>query len=127
DKHARLLAAFRAATQAGDLNALTKLLASDVRMVVDGGGKVRSAQEVLEGAERVARLILKPTRPHPGQWWPHVFPARFATVNGLPGASVDAPEGVVQTAAFEIDGDVVRAIYVMRNPDKLRHLARKDQ
>jgi len=30
----------------------------------------------------------------------------------------------VQTAAFEIDGDVVRALYVVRNPDKLRHLAK---
>ena len=48
---------------------------------------------------------------------------RFATVNGLPGVIVDAPEGPVQTAAFEIDGDVIRALYVVRNPDKLRHLA----
>jgi len=125
--HARLLAAFRAATQAGDLTAVTKLLASDVRMVVDGGGKVRSAKEVLEGAERVAQLILNTTRPHPGQWWRPDFHVRFVTVNGQPGAIVEAPEGVVQTAAFEIDGDVVRTIYVMRNPDKLRHLARKDQ
>ena len=48
---------------------------------------------------------------------------RFATINGLPGIIVDAPEGPVQTAAFEIEGDVIRALYVVRNPDKLRHLA----
>jgi len=48
---------------------------------------------------------------------------RFAKVNGLPGVIVDAPEGIVQTAAIEIEGDVIRAIYVVRNPDKLRHLA----
>jgi hypothetical protein len=36
---------------------------------------------------------------------------------------VDGPEGTVQTAAFEIEGDVIRALYVVRNPDKLRHLA----
>jgi len=122
-KHARLLTAFRAATQAGDLTALTQLLASDVRVVVDGGGKVRAAKEVIEGAERVARFIVDTTRPHPGQWWRHDFRVRFATVNGLPGAIVVAPEGVVQTAAFEIEGDVVRALYIVRNPDKLRHLA----
>jgi RNA polymerase sigma-70 factor (ECF subfamily) len=122
-KHARLLYAFMRATQAGDLDALTQLLASDVRVVVDGGGKVRSAEEVVEGAERVARFIVETARPHPGQWWRPDFRVRFATVNGLPGAIVEAPEGVVQTAAFEIEGDVVRALYVMRNPDKLRHLA----
>jgi len=36
---------------------------------------------------------------------------------------VDGAEGPVQTAAFEIEGDVIRALYVVRNPDKLRHLA----
>ena len=36
---------------------------------------------------------------------------------------MDAPEGPVQTAAFEIEGDVIRALYVVRNPDKLRHVA----
>jgi len=45
-------------------------------------------------------------------------------INGLPGIVVDAPEGPVQTSAFEIEGDVIRALYVVRNPDKLRHLAR---
>ena len=40
-KHAQLLSAFVAATQSGDLHALTQLLASDVRLVTDGGGKVR--------------------------------------------------------------------------------------
>src|SRR5262249_51576614 len=42
-KHAQLMSAFAAATQSGDLNALTQMLASDVRIVTDGGGKVRSA------------------------------------------------------------------------------------
>ena len=63
------------------------------------------------------------TRKHPGQWWRDDFTVRFATINGLPGVIVEAPEGPVQTTAFEIDGDVIRALYVVRNPDKLRHLA----
>ena len=36
----------------------------------------------------------------------------------LPGVVVDAPEGPVQTTAFEIEDDVIRALYVVRNPDK---------
>ena len=122
-KHAQLLSAFMAATQAGDLEALTKLLASDARVVTDGGGKVRAAQEVIEGADRVARFLVEATRKRPDAWWRADFTLRVASVNGLPGVIVDAPEGPVQTAAFEIDGDVIRALYVVRNPDKLRHLA----
>lgn len=49
---------------------------------------------------------------------------RFALVNGLPGVIVEAPEGPVQAAAFEIEGEVIRALYVVHNPDKLRHLVR---
>jgi len=122
-KHAQLLSAFMAATQAGDLKAMTQLLASDVRIVTDGGGKARAAQEVIEGADRAARFIVEATRKRPDTWWRKEFKMRFATINGLPGVIVDSPEGPVQTAAIEIEGDVIRAIYVVRNPDKLRHLA----
>jgi RNA polymerase sigma-70 factor (ECF subfamily) len=121
--HARLLSAFGAATRSGDLKALTQMLASDVRVVTDGGGKVRAAMNVIEGADRVAQFLVDVTRPRPGQWWREDFTVRFALVNGLPGVIVDAPEGPVQTTAFEIDGDAIRAMYVVRNPDKLRHLA----
>jgi RNA polymerase sigma-70 factor, ECF subfamily len=122
-KHAQLMSAFVAATQSGDLNALTQLLASDVRVVTDGGGKVRAALNVIDGADRVARFLVDATRKRPGAWWRDDFTMRFATINGLPGVIVDAPEGPVQSAAFEIDADVIRAQYVVRNPDKLRHLA----
>jgi RNA polymerase sigma-70 factor (ECF subfamily) len=122
-KHKQLLSAFIAASQAGDLNAMTQLLASDVRVMTDGGGKVRSALEVIDGADRVARLIVEATRKRPDTWWRPDFKMRFAIINGLPGLIVDAPEGPVQTTAIEIEGDVIRALYVVRNPDKLRHLA----
>ncbi len=114
-----LMSAFVAATQSGDLNALTQLLASDVRVVTDGGGKVAAALNVLDGADRAARFLVGATR----KGWREDFTLRFATINGLPGVIVDGPEGPVQTAAFEIEGDVIRALYVVRNPDKLRHLA----
>jgi len=91
--------------------------------VTDGGGKVRAAQNVIDGADRVARFLVDATRKRADAWWREDFTLRFATVNGLPGAIVEAPEGVMQTAALEIAGDVIRAIYVVRNPDKLRHLA----
>jgi RNA polymerase sigma-70 factor (ECF subfamily) len=121
--HAALLSAFVAATRSGDLDVLEQLLAHDVRVVTDGGGKVRAAQNVIDGADHAARFLLDATRRRPGAWWRRDFTLRFALVNGLPGVIVDAPEGPVQTTAFEIDGDAIHAIYVVRNPDKLRHLA----
>jgi RNA polymerase sigma-70 factor (ECF subfamily) len=55
------------------------------------------------------------------------FPAgaeiRFGQVNGLPGLIIHAPDGSAQTVAIEFDDDRIRAIYAVRNPDKLKHLA----
>jgi RNA polymerase sigma-70 factor (ECF subfamily) len=117
-KHAQLMSAFLAATRSGDLNALTQLLASDVRVMTDGGGKVSAALDVVEGADRAARFLIDAAR----RGWREDFTLRIVTVNGLPGVVVHGPDGPIQTAALEIEGDVIRALYVVRNPEKLRHL-----
>jgi RNA polymerase sigma-70 factor (ECF subfamily) len=119
-RHTRLISAFVEATRSGDLNALTQLLAADVRLVSDGGGKVAAALNVIEGADHTARFLVGVTR----KGLREDFTLRFATINGLPGLILSGPDGPVQTTAFEIEGDVVRALYVVRNPDKLRHLGR---
>src|SRR5262249_51588486 len=80
-KHTELMSAFVAATTSGDLNALTQLLASDVRVMTDGGGKVSAALNVLDGADRVARFLIGATR----KGWREDFRLRFAAINGLPG------------------------------------------
>ncbi len=126
-KHAQLISAFAAATQSGDLNALMRLLARDVRIVTDGGGKVRAALHVIEGADRAAQFLVDVTRKRPGAWWRDDFRPRFAMINGLPGIVVEALEGTVQTSAFEIEDGVIRALYVVRNPDKLRHLTARHE
>jgi RNA polymerase sigma-70 factor (ECF subfamily) len=122
-RHEQLLSAFVTATQSGDLDALTQLLASDVRMAIDGGGRVAAALNVIDGAERVSRFLVGAARKSADARRHEDFTLRFATINGLPGVIMDSPQGPVQTAAFEIEGDVIRALYVVRNPDKLRHLA----
>jgi RNA polymerase sigma-70 factor, ECF subfamily len=118
-KHEQLMSAFLNATRSGDLDGLMRLLASDVQVVTDGGGKAAAALNVLNGADRAARFLIGAAR----KGWRDDFTLRYATINGLPGIIVDAPEGPVQTAAFEIQDSVIQALYVVRNPDKLRHVA----
>jgi RNA polymerase sigma-70 factor (ECF subfamily) len=118
-KHAQLMSAFVAATRSGDLDTLRQLLVSDVRVVTDGGGKAAAALNVLHGVDHAARFLIGAAR----KGWRDDFTLRFATINGLPGIIVDGPDGPVQTAAFEFERDVIRALYVVRNPDKLRHVA----
>jgi len=115
-KHAQLMSAFIAAARSGDLDALKQLLASDVRVLIDGGGKAAAAPEVLEGADRVAAFLVG------RKGWRDDFTLRYAAINGLPGAIVEGLEGPVQASAFEIEGAVIRVLYTVRNPDKLRHL-----
>jgi RNA polymerase sigma-70 factor (ECF subfamily) len=117
-KHAELVSAFITASRSGDIATLTRMLASDARVVSDGGGKVPAALNVIEGADRVAAFLAGVVR----KGWTDEMTVRFDTINGLTGLMMSGPRGLVQTTAFEIEGDVVKAIYVVRNPDKLRHL-----
>src|SRR5262245_27027506 len=80
-KNARLISAFMAATRSGDLNALTELLASDARLVTDGGGKVAASLDVIDGASHVAQFLVAVTR----KGWRDDFTVRVAAINGLPG------------------------------------------
>ena len=117
-KHAELLSAFISASRSGDLATLTQLLASDAKLVTDGGGKVQAALNVIEGAGRVAAFLVGAVR----KGWTDDVTVRFDTINGLPGLILSWPHGQRQTTAFEIEGGAIKAIYVVRNPDKLKHL-----
>jgi RNA polymerase sigma-70 factor (ECF subfamily) len=80
------------------------------------------ALEVIEGAERAAKFLVDVTRKRPGAWWREDSGRALRPSTACPVSSW-THLGPVQTAAFEIEGDVIRALYVVRNPDKLRHLA----
>jgi RNA polymerase sigma-70 factor, ECF subfamily len=118
-RHAQLVSAFIHASRSGDLEALTRMLASDAKVVTDGGGKVPAALNVIEGAARSAAFISGAVR----KGWRDDFSLRLDVVNGLPGVVITSPAGVVQTTAFEVADGSITAIYIVRNPDKLRHLS----
>jgi RNA polymerase sigma-70 factor (ECF subfamily) len=61
----------------------------------------------LDGADPAAQFLVEVTRKRPGQRWREDFTVRSAMINGLPGIVVDAPGGLVQTSAFDIESSAV--------------------
>ena len=104
----------------GDLDALMDVLAPDVTLWADGGGKARAAglRPVL-GRDKIAPLIIGDGRRRPVA----SLGVRYRTVNGDPSAlllSGDTPFAVI---VLEVEGDQVTGIYAVTNPDKLARLA----
>jgi RNA polymerase sigma-70 factor, ECF subfamily len=85
----------------------------------DGGGKRAAARNPIRGAERIIRLLEGLARQTPfGQ-----FQLGPAPINGMHGFVAAEPGGGVQTIAIEVANGKIAAIYVVRNPDKLRSVA----
>ncbi len=117
----RLTAAIASAAQSGDATALTELLAEDALFVSDGGGRVPAALRPVTGRDHVVRLIIGLTAKLGTIAGIRVNPT---LVNGLPGYVVYDSSGPFQTIALETRADgKIAAIYAVRNPDKLHHLA----
>ena len=112
-----LATAFHRATQTGDLAALTKFLARDAVLYTDGGGKRAAALNPIYGADRIIRFLAGTTR--------KAGPVRMkaARINGLPGMIIAEEDGQITTTAYETHDGEITAIYVVRNPDKLRRIA----
>jgi RNA polymerase sigma-70 factor (TIGR02957 family) len=111
---------FLAAAQDGDLEALEALLAHDVVLQGDGGGRAPALARPLHGRARVARTLLawmKATVRFGG------VSLRPVEVNGQPGAmSFDPEGGLINVLALDIADGQIQAIRSVVNPDKLRHL-----
>ncbi|QPI75659.1 MULTISPECIES: sigma-70 family RNA polymerase sigma factor [unclassified Sphingobium] len=118
DRGQAIAAAFYEAARAGDVTKLGSLLADDVRFHSDGGGIRPAAGRVLNGAHEVLRGLSTIIRLRRGD--PELV--RRAFVNGLPGFVTREADGMLQTTALLIEDSRVKAIYIMRNPDKLRHV-----
>jgi RNA polymerase sigma-70 factor (TIGR02957 family) len=110
---------FIAAAQEGDLPALESLLAHDVVLHGDGGGKVPALARSLHGRSRVARTLSAWSR----QGTRAGATVRPVEVNGQPGLfMVAADGGLLGVMALDIAGGEIREVSSIVNPDKLRHL-----
>jgi len=121
DVEARKLAdAFVFAAGTGDVASFARLLAEDAVFYADGGGKRRAALNPLVGKDRIVRFFEGLLSKDPGVFVAtHVEPT---TLNGLPGFVFHTRDGI-ETMAIESAGGLVVAIYSVRNPEKVRHLA----
>ncbi len=117
----RIARAFFTASRGGDIAALREMLAQDVVLRSDGGGKVHAFPNPIVGLERVLRLFgglsRKPGAP-PGALIGTVW------IDGLPGFASLERDAVLQTTALVVEGGRITGIYVTRNPDKLGRVAR---
>ncbi len=111
---------FFEAVGAGKTDGLVDLLAADVVVYSDGGGKASALLHPLYGRERVTRLLSL------FRDWLEALGAverRVAEVNGQPGAVFfDAESRAVLVIALDIAGGQVIAVRTITNPEKLRHL-----
>ena len=110
---------FFAAAQEGDVAALETLLADDVVLQGDGGGKAPALARALFGSRRVARTLTAWFRQ--GVNIPDTE-LREVEVNGQPGALLMAGGRIISVLALDIADGRVQAVRGIVNPDKLRHI-----
>lgn len=115
-----IAAAFFHASRSGDMAGLRTLLADDVSVHSDGGGKVPAGLRPIIGIDDVIKLQTSLARFFAKEMSRVV---RYGFVNGLPGFVTVESGGVLQTTALAIEDGRIVGVYVTRNPDKLRHLA----
>lgn len=102
---------FRVATRTGDLQPLMDVLAPDVVLLTDGGGRVRAALQPIRGADKVLRFLAGVRQ--------EGTELRPLLVNGQPGLEVLVAGRRDSVATLTTAGGLVRTLYLVRNPDKL--------
>ncbi|WP_434299962.1 sigma-70 family RNA polymerase sigma factor [Corallococcus exiguus] len=116
-----LASAFYAASRSGDTHALQALLAQDVVFYADGGGKTKAVLNPIFGQEKIVRMLeafVRRAGVNASQL------VHEGTIDGLPAFVTLEPDGTLQTTALGIEDGRIVALYVTRNPDKLKGIRR---
>lgn len=117
EQQAELLQRFLDALAADDKDAMVAMFAPDATFTGDGGGKVAAVRNVLEGPERITRFFLGLEHKYP-----RLVTHEIIELNGQP-AIGSYHDGVIHyVTLFETDGERIRAVFRILNPDKLAHL-----
>lgn len=119
DDERRYLEAFVVASQKGDMAALEAMLAEDVKLYSDGGGKVSAAINILDGKRRVGAFmagIYQKFRNHT------TTALRYDRVNGVMSLLTTYTDDTIDVMSVEISDGKISAVWFQRNPDKLTRL-----
>ena len=114
-RQAGIIRAFKQAWEAKDIDALIGLLDPGATAIADSGGLVTAFLCPIEGSEQIARAWIEIANRASGTM---TFVER--TVNGRAGLVAQQDGVTVTVFAFDVAGDRIRHIWVVRNPDKLR-------
>jgi RNA polymerase sigma-70 factor, ECF subfamily len=117
----KLSKAFYEAIRSGDIMGFGRLLAEDAILYTDGGGKRPAPLRPIRGSDKIVRFftgIARKGRVEPIAAIYHV------ALNGRPGFVFIHENGTVETLTIEIHEGLIAAIYSVRNPEKLVHIAR---
>lgn len=116
----RLMQRFTQAAGAGEIDGMVAVLAEDITLWADGGGKVKGAAlRPIHGAEAVARFVAGVLQ----RFVPAERVMRAAEINGEPAYIVYASGELLAAMIFHIQHDRIHTIYAIGNPDKLRAVA----
>jgi RNA polymerase sigma-70 factor (ECF subfamily) len=121
DSHARLLQAFGEAVTSGNVARLAELLRADAVALTDGGGRKTAARNPIIGPEKIARFFIGIAAKNAG----HDMRIEPAMINGAIGALLYLDGELDSTMSMAIETNRIAAIYIVRNPDKLRHAPRR--
>jgi hypothetical protein len=114
-ERAEIVRNFKRAWQAKDINALIGLLDPDAAAIADSGGLALAFLRPIEGGEQIARVWVEL-----GRRATSTMTLVERTVNGQPGLVAQQDGVTVTVFAFDIAGDRIKHIWVIRNPEKLR-------
>jgi RNA polymerase sigma-70 factor (ECF subfamily) len=114
-QHAEIVRDFKRAWQAKDINALIGLLDPAATATADGGGLALTFLRPIEGGEQIARAWVELANRATSNMTLHE-----RTVNGQPGLVAQEDGVTVTVFAFDVAGDRIKHIWVIRNPEKLR-------
>jgi RNA polymerase sigma-70 factor (ECF subfamily) len=118
DNHARLLSAFGEAVVSGDVSRLAGMLRDDAVALTDGGGRKTAALNPIKGADKIARFFVSLAAKNADR----NVRIEPTVINGILGALIYIDGEVDHSVSMAIDGERIAAIYIVRNPDKLRHV-----